>query len=56
MYSDLKKASSMRLHDIGFIFQSSHLIPYLTVIDQLVTVGIEAGMSKREAKDRHDNY
>ena len=42
----------MRLHDIGFIFQSSHLIPYLTVIDQLVTVGIEAGMSKREAKDR----
>ncbi|MCD8821458.1 ABC transporter ATP-binding protein [Staphylococcus gallinarum] len=52
MYSDLKKASSMRLHDIGFIFQSSHLIPYLTVIDQLVTVGIEAGMSKREAKDR----
>ena len=52
MYSDLKKASSMRLHDIGFIFQSSHLIPYLTVVDQLVTVGVEAGMSKREAKER----
>lgn len=52
MYSNLKKASNMRLHEIGFIFQSSHLIPYLKVIDQLITVGVEAGMGKREAKNR----
>ena len=42
----------MRLNDIGFIFQASYLIPYLTVEEQLITVGKEAGMSKREAKLR----
>ena len=30
----------------------SYLIPYLTVEEQLITVGKEAGMSKREAKLR----
>lgn len=44
--------TKMRLNDIGFIFQASHLIPYLTVEEQLITVGKEAGMSKREAKLR----
>lgn len=44
--------TKMRLNDIGFIFQASYLIPYLTVEEQLITVGKEAGMSKREAKFR----
>ena len=44
--------TSMRLNVIGFIFQASYLIPYLTVEEQLITVGKEAGMSKREAKLR----
>lgn len=44
--------TKMRLNDIGFIFQASYLIPYLTVEEQLITVGKEAGMSKREAKLR----
>ena len=44
--------TKMRLNDIGFIFQASYLIPYRTVEEQLITVGKEAGMSKREAKLR----
>ena len=44
--------TKMRLNDICFIFQASYLIPYLTVEEQLITVGKEAGMSKREAKLR----
>lgn len=42
----------MRLNQIGFIFQSSHLIPYLNVTDQLVYVGEMAGMRKKDAKER----
>ncbi|MCG7338178.1 ABC transporter ATP-binding protein [Staphylococcus sp. ACRSN] len=52
MYSDLNHAAKMRLHEIGFIFQSSHLIPYLNVAEQLITIGVEAGMDKKEAKNR----
>ncbi|EKU49057.1 ABC transporter ATP-binding protein [Staphylococcus massiliensis] len=44
--------TNMRLNSIGFIFQASHLLPYLKVIDQLVVVGQEAGMSKKEAQTR----
>ncbi|MGK9044365.1 ABC transporter ATP-binding protein [Mammaliicoccus vitulinus] len=53
-YVDLsdKKLTDMRLKQIGFIFQSSHLIPYLNVTDQLTYVGQMAGMGKKEAKDR----
>lgn len=53
-YVDLsdKKLTDMRLNQIGFIFQSSHLIPYLNVTDQLVYVGEMAGMRKKEAKER----
>ncbi|CAM3152006.1 ABC transporter ATP-binding protein [Staphylococcus argensis] len=49
---DQSKASAVRLHEIGFIFQESHLVPYLTVEEQLVTVGREAGMSKGDAQKR----
>lgn len=53
-YVDLsdKKLTDMRLNQIGFIFQSSHLIPYLNVTDQLVYVGEMAGMRKKDAKER----
>nr|WP_263314083.1 ABC transporter ATP-binding protein [Mammaliicoccus sp. Marseille-Q6498] len=53
-YVDLpdKKLTDMRLNQIGFIFQSSHLIPYLNVTDQLTYVGKMAGMNKKEAKER----
>ena len=42
----------LRLNDIGFIFQDSHLVPYLKVLDQLTLVGKEAGMSSKEAQAR----
>ncbi|WP_239769962.1 ABC transporter ATP-binding protein [Mammaliicoccus sp. P-M57] len=47
-----KKLTDMRLNQIGFIFQSSHLIPYLNVTDQLTYVGQMAGMGKKAAKER----
>lgn len=42
-----KKMTDMRLHQIGFIFQGSNLIPYLTVIEQLLFVSKLAGESKK---------
>ena len=42
----------LRLNDIGFIFQDSHLVPYLKVLDQLTLIGKETGMSSKEAQAR----
>ena len=42
----------LRLNDIGFIFQASHLVPYLKVLDQLTLIGKEAGMPRKEAQAR----
>lgn len=47
-----RKASELRLNEIGFIFQSSHLVPYLKVKAQLATIGKEAGMTMKEANQR----
>lgn len=47
-----RKASELRLNEIGFIFQSSHLLPYLKVKAQLTTIGKEAGMTMQEANQR----
>lgn len=47
-----KALTEKRLKDIGFIFQASHLLPYLKVKDQLILVGKEAGMSRKEADQR----
>ncbi|MDW3992919.1 ABC transporter ATP-binding protein [Staphylococcus saprophyticus] len=47
-----RKASELRLNEIGFIFQSSHLVPYLKVKAQLTTIGKEAGMAMQEANQR----
>lgn len=33
-----KELSQLRLHEIGFILQTSNLVPYLNVIDQLLVV------------------
>ena len=41
-----------RLTEMGFIFQASHLVPYLNVQDQLVVLGKEAGMKAADAKVR----
>jgi len=53
-YLDIKQKTltSIRLKEIGFIFQSSHLIPYMKVIDQLAFVGEQAGLTSKDARQR----
>ncbi|MUG84898.1 ATP-binding cassette domain-containing protein [Paenibacillus timonensis] len=46
-FSD-KELSSVRLKEIGFIMQSSNLVPYLNVLDQLLVVKRMAGKIKAE--------
>lgn len=46
-----KELSNIRLQEIGFIMQSSNLVPYLNVLDQLLIVKRMAGMVKREDKE-----
>ena len=52
LFSAQSKPAELRLTEIGFIFQSAHLVPYLKVKDQLVTIGVEAGMTKKEARTK----
>ena len=49
LYSNYKNSTELRLNDIGFIFQASHLVPYLTVEEQLTVIAKEAGVNKKEA-------
>ena len=50
--NDILIKAHLRLNDIGFIFQASHLVPYLKVLDQLTLIGKETGMSSKEAQAR----
>ncbi|EOS53568.1 MULTISPECIES: ABC transporter ATP-binding protein [Paenibacillus] len=45
-----KELSSIRLKEIGFIMQSSNLVPYLTVLDQLLVVKKMSGKIRAEDK------
>ncbi|MDU4694445.1 MULTISPECIES: ABC transporter ATP-binding protein [Paenibacillus] len=45
-----KELSSIRLQEIGFIMQSSNLVPYLQVLDQLLVVKKMAGKISAEDK------
>lgn len=47
-----RQKTNWRLHHIGFIFQSAHLLPYLNVIDQLLYPAKLAGVSKQKARQR----
>ncbi|MCC9022887.1 ABC transporter ATP-binding protein [Bacillus nakamurai] len=47
-----KKMNRIRLEKIGFVFQSSNLIPYLTVHDQLLLIPKLAGNFNKKAKQR----
>jgi len=49
-----KQSTDMRLHQIGFIFQSAHLIPYLRVKDQLLYIGKLSKTPKQKAKKQAD--
>ena len=48
LYSNYKNSTELRLNDIGFIFQASHLVPYLTVEEQLTVIAKEAGVNKKK--------
>ncbi|KAB2279325.1 ABC transporter ATP-binding protein [Staphylococcus epidermidis] len=52
LFNKYTNKAQLRLNDIGFIFQASHLVPYLKVLNQLTLVGKEAGMSNKEAQAR----
>ncbi|MGE7603263.1 ABC transporter ATP-binding protein [Peribacillus sp. NPDC097675] len=45
-----KELANVRLKDIGFILQTSNLVPYLTVLDQLLVVKKMAGKITKEDK------
>lgn len=47
-----KERTKLRLEKIGFVFQSSNLIPYLTVRDQLLLISRLAKMNHHEAELR----
>ncbi|AIQ21315.1 hemin ABC transporter ATP-binding protein [Paenibacillus sp. FSL H7-0357] len=46
-----KELAIIRLQEIGFIMQSSNLVPYLNVLDQLLIVKRMSGKVKREDKE-----
>ncbi|WP_414838975.1 ABC transporter ATP-binding protein [Carnobacterium sp. TMP28] len=46
-----KELSKVRLEQIGFILQTSNLIPYLTVLDQLLIVKRMGGKVTAQAKE-----
>ncbi|MGX7030117.1 ABC transporter ATP-binding protein [Vagococcus zengguangii] len=46
-----KQLSTLRLDKIGFILQSSNLVPYLTVLDQLLVVSRMKGKKAKETED-----
>ncbi|WP_433749407.1 ABC transporter ATP-binding protein [Paenibacillus amylolyticus] len=46
-----KELSNIRLQEVGFIMQSSNLVPYLNVLDQLLVVKRMSGSIKKEDKE-----
>ncbi|MCD7035359.1 ABC transporter ATP-binding protein [Metabacillus sp. GX 13764] len=50
-----KKMNHVRLKKIGFVFQSSNLIPYLTVQDQLLLISELAGKKDKQAQRRSES-
>ncbi|MEX3618515.1 ABC transporter ATP-binding protein [Paenibacillus glucanolyticus] len=50
-----KKMNQLRLSHIGFVFQSSNLIPYLTVRDQLLLIAKLAGQQGQKPMQRADH-
>ncbi|WCR26302.1 ABC transporter ATP-binding protein [Paenibacillus thiaminolyticus] len=47
-----RRLNRVRLEHIGFVFQSSNLVPYLTVLDQLMLIGKLGRRGKREAEQK----
>lgn len=41
---DEEERRKLRLNEVGFVFQDAHLVPYLTVCEQLELIQAEAGL------------
>ncbi|MCU4786282.1 ABC transporter ATP-binding protein [Bacillus cereus] len=48
---DEKQLAEFRLNEIGFILQTSNLIPYLSVIDQLILIKRMSGKVNKEDRE-----
>ncbi|WP_078410784.1 ABC transporter ATP-binding protein [Priestia abyssalis] len=46
----LKELNDVRVQKVGFVFQASNLVPYLSVVDQLLLVTRLAGRSGKQAE------
>ncbi|WP_407407083.1 ABC transporter ATP-binding protein [Peribacillus sp.] len=51
-----KKLTRVRLEKIGFVFQSSNLVPYLTVRDQLLLISELIGQRDKKAVKKADEF
>ena len=49
-----RQLTSFRQRDVGFVFQSVNLVPFLTARENLTVVGELAGRSRRETGERAD--
>ena len=49
-----KELGKVRLHEIGFVLQTSNLLPYLRARDQLLVISEMAGKRDRAARARAD--
>jgi putative ABC transport system ATP-binding protein len=44
--------AAFRAEHVGFVFQQFHLVPYLSVLDNVMTAGLAAGDTSAEVRDR----
>ena len=44
--------AAFRAEHVGFVFQQFHLVPYLSVLDNVMTAGLAAGDTSAEVRDK----
>jgi putative ABC transport system ATP-binding protein len=54
-FSDKSSLTEVRRQKLGFIFQHAQLLPFLSIEENLVLIGLNAGMHKDDVKQRLDN-
>lgn len=54
-FSDKSSLTDVRRQKLGFIFQHAHLLPFMTIEENLLIVGQNAGMKASHTMERLDN-
>ena len=54
-FSNKSSLTEVRRQKLGFIFQHAQLLPFMTVAENLVIIGRNAGMSETDISSRLDN-